>query len=503
MDKYNEMIANRLLDNVEESIQNLPAPTMFGGKRPRKWVLPGSTEYDYPATLAVGSLDGKMSDVMGGSFWKDFGKGFKKGFVGTAKAVAPFAPLLMGLGRDGEMSESDEEMDGGMVRPPIGSKGMMPRPRSTVQMLGQDGHGIRRMVGSAKPHDPVRDWMETIGKVVNPALLVGLGRDEMEGGKSAFEKQIAYANPLLWGYDLGHDVIAPALMGKKHGGKMTASKFFKKVGHAALPVVKEVGKEVLPVFRDAAKDVAKEMLKAYLKEQVKNYQSGLPIFGGSAKSSGFIRMMAARAKAGYADPSEEPVDAEGKINEPFDINRIRSFASPALIKLQEKFNKEGIWPDKMSKKKKEEFLKKYSEWVAAEPERKAERVTAKAEAKAIKMAEKEAEKEAIKAAKAEAKMRAKEEAKAALAKAKTPKKSKAQMKAEEEMMAAGYGGALIRNVPSEFHSSVYPPALASYRPRGGAIRKPSARGEIVKKVMAELGISLPEASKYVKEHGLY
>ena len=34
-------------------------------------------------------------------------------------------------------------------------------------------------------------------------------------------------------------------------------------------------------------------------------------------------------------------------------------------------------------------------------------------------------------------------------------------------------------------------------------RAPSARGAIVKKVMKEKGLSLPQASKYVKEHGLY
>jgi hypothetical protein len=34
-------------------------------------------------------------------------------------------------------------------------------------------------------------------------------------------------------------------------------------------------------------------------------------------------------------------------------------------------------------------------------------------------------------------------------------------------------------------------------------RKPSKRGEIVKKVMRERGLSLPQASKYVKEKGLY
>ena len=43
--------------------------------------------------------------------------------------------------------------------------------------------------------------------------------------------------------------------------------------------------------------------------------------------------------------------------------------------------------------------------------------------------------------------------------------------------------------------------------RGGATtcggKKPSARGAVVKKVMREQGLSLPQASKYVKEHGLY
>ena len=34
-------------------------------------------------------------------------------------------------------------------------------------------------------------------------------------------------------------------------------------------------------------------------------------------------------------------------------------------------------------------------------------------------------------------------------------------------------------------------------------KAPSVRGAIVKKVMQEHGLSLPQASKYVKEHGLY
>jgi hypothetical protein len=33
--------------------------------------------------------------------------------------------------------------------------------------------------------------------------------------------------------------------------------------------------------------------------------------------------------------------------------------------------------------------------------------------------------------------------------------------------------------------------------------RPSARGAIVKRIMKEKNLSLPMASKYVKEHGLY
>jgi len=41
------------------------------------------------------------------------------------------------------------------------------------------------------------------------------------------------------------------------------------------------------------------------------------------------------------------------------------------------------------------------------------------------------------------------------------------------------------------------------RVASGKKRAPSARGAIVSKVMREKGLSLPQASKYVKEHGLY
>jgi hypothetical protein len=94
---------------------------------------------------------------------------------------------------------------------------------------------------------------------------------------------------------------------------------------------------------------------------------------------------------------------------------------------------------------------------------------------------------------------------------------------QEFLKGAGYGsesssdeeyegGVLLRDVPSQFHSSVYPPALQSYtagkdaygrgRAKGGA-RPKSARGAIVSEIMKKHGLSLPEASKYVKQHNLY
>jgi hypothetical protein len=45
--------------------------------------------------------------------------------------------------------------------------------------------------------------------------------------------------------------------------------------------------------------------------------------------------------------------------------------------------------------------------------------------------------------------------------------------------------------------------MARGRGRAGAGRGPSARGAIVRQVMMEHGLTLPQASRYVKEHGLY
>jgi hypothetical protein len=73
-------------------------------------------------------------------------------------------------------------------------------------------------------------------------------------------------------------------------------------------------------------------------------------------------------------------------------------------------------------------------------------------------------------------------------------------KLEEEIrMRGGSVYSSVRNRASKAADAAY--SAVTSRPVGG--RKPSARGAIVKKVMKEKGLTLPQASKYVKENGLY
>ena len=78
--EYNRLIGARILDGYEKQINTLPQPQMLGGKRMRNFVLAGSTDSDYPATLAVGRMDNQRPQTLGAEyFWKDFGRGFDSG----------------------------------------------------------------------------------------------------------------------------------------------------------------------------------------------------------------------------------------------------------------------------------------------------------------------------------------------------------------------------------------------------------------------------------------
>jgi hypothetical protein len=68
-----------------------------------------------------------------------------------------------------------------------------------------------------------------------------------------------------------------------------------------------------------------------------------------------------------------------------------------------------------------------------------------------------------------------------------------------KMISASMGGRRKRGGQAAQISS----DIANRVVGGRKKRAPSARGAIVRKVMAEQGLSLPQASKYVKDNGLY
>lgn len=79
MEDYYKMISAKILDGYDDIIEKVPQPQMLGGKRMRNFVLPGSTEYDYPGTLSVGRHDNQSQKTLGEEFYNDFGEGHPTG----------------------------------------------------------------------------------------------------------------------------------------------------------------------------------------------------------------------------------------------------------------------------------------------------------------------------------------------------------------------------------------------------------------------------------------
>jgi hypothetical protein len=103
MNDYNSIIASRILDNYERMINTTAQPQMLGGKRMRKFVLPGSTEYDYPSSLSVGSMDGQKPALLSGV------DEFKKSFPVKKRGIK--APVVVA----GKRGESNPRKVGGKV----------------------------------------------------------------------------------------------------------------------------------------------------------------------------------------------------------------------------------------------------------------------------------------------------------------------------------------------------------------------------------------------------
>lgn len=72
----------------------------------------------------------------------------------------------------------------------------------------------------------------------------------------------------------------------------------------------------------------------------------------------------------------------------------------------------------------------------------------------------------------------------------------------------GYGAKkkisdIINKYVPDFKDDIKPVKNKLHHLSGSGHKAPSARNELVKKVMKEQGLSLPKASKYIKEHNLY
>jgi hypothetical protein len=423
MEDYNRLISSRILDGYEGMLDTVPQPQMLGGKRMRNFVLPASTEYDYPGTLSVGTMDGKYAETLGGSFFKDFNQGF------------PMEDLAGGAMCGG--------MEGGAYY--IGADG---KAHSTNQI------GNPRRIGGKKPKINKR----LLGNVLKVATKTGttLGKP--------FEKTIQI-NPFTFGYDIGHDIIGPEIvhaMGREteeeynarkareaqqsKGGKIP--KGLKKFGKIAAPVAKDVGMAL-------AKEAIKEGVKSAAKSGGRRKRSVLKSVGKVLKSVGKVAAPIAE------DVFKDVILPEGK-------KALRDYIRNSM-KSSGEYDGEPV----------------YAEEVAYGKGRKP----------------------------------------------RMPKMVGTDPRTYTPAHLLAEGGALIRDDPSQFHSSVYPPALASYAhsfPRGkdaygrgipryskSPISKPftavkkatggarSARGAIVSEVMKKHGLSLAEASKFVKEKGLY
>lgn len=108
MENYNALISAKILDNYDRMIDVLPQPEMFGrpqkklfgGARVRNFVLPGSTESDYPGTLSVGRMDGQKPDTLGADFWNEFGDGFPEGSLSGGRRKNPFGKIMKSVGKE-------------------------------------------------------------------------------------------------------------------------------------------------------------------------------------------------------------------------------------------------------------------------------------------------------------------------------------------------------------------------------------------------------------------
>ena len=181
MMNYNTLIGSSLLDSYDSMINSSAQPNMFGGKRVRRYVLPGSTDYDYPGSLSVGQGD-RPNTVSGGSFSTDFARRRRIGAIRRAGE--------RDYSDSDSDSESDEEMAGGKFNlgKSLKSVGKALKPVSKVVMpIAKDAlhEYIKSSMEGGKKKKSV---FGAIGKALKP-----IGKEIGRASKEVFREVVVPA----------------------------------------------------------------------------------------------------------------------------------------------------------------------------------------------------------------------------------------------------------------------------------------------------------------------
>jgi hypothetical protein len=210
MQDYNRLISSRILDGYEEMLDNVPQETMLGGKRMRNYILPASTEYDFPASLSVGTMDGKYASTLGGSFFKDFNQGFPMGMENLEGGASHSTPRIGNPRRiGGKKSGVGKALKSvGKVVAPIAKDLAITAAKKGIKEGFKGGRrkkGVLHSVGRA---------LKSVGKVAAPVakeifqdVILPEGKkalkeyikNAMKPSSSEYDGEVAYAEAIPFG----------------------------------------------------------------------------------------------------------------------------------------------------------------------------------------------------------------------------------------------------------------------------------------------------------------
>jgi len=496
MELYNQVLADQMVGKSRRMIHGTPQPTMFGGRRVRKYVLAGSSESDYPSSLSVGSLTGEHPSNLAGAY---FGDGMSHSYSGGmiynpvqhgyhgVSGVYGAHPMM------GHPMEQGGKIHWGKIAKKVGKVALPIAKDMAMDALEN------YMSGSSAPEGGKIHFGSIVKKVGKVALPIardmavdalenymasgssgaGMGKRPRGRPRKMVMEMDAQGGKIHWGKvakkvgkvalpiakDMAKKAFEDYMAGQSapEGGKINFGKIAKKVGKVALPVGKEVVRVTLPY----AKKMAKEAFE--------DYMSSAPAEGG--------RMASPQALANYLalhHPSQGGKIHWGKIAKK--VGKVAlPIAKDMAIDAFENYMSGSSAPPAGGKVHIGRAFKKVGKVVG--------KVGATIAPYALPVAF-----DALAVASGNPEL-------APLGQA----MGQSTGDALARKYGYGRGGALLMNRPDQFHHSVYPPALQSYsgKFKGAGVKRVSARGVIVSQVMKQHGLSLPQASAFVKQNGLY